>query len=105
MSFPPPPPPPGFSATWFAFEPCCGGNIIYFRHDGTTFAPNEGISIYTGPAIQGYDTENEEYVTLTNQCYKIYRGDATDPASPINGTNYYNLNEVPSFTPSNYTWV
>ena len=104
MSFPPPPPPPGFSASWFGFEPCCGGNIIYFRHDGTTFAPNEGISVYTGPAIQGYDTENEEYVTLTNQCYRIYRGDATDPASPINGTNYYLLNEVPTFTATNYIW-
>jgi len=103
MSFPPPPP-PGFSASWFGFEPCCGGNIIYFRHDGTTNAPNEGISIYTGPAAQGYDAETDSYVSLTNQCYRIYRGDATDPASPINGTNYYNLNEVPSFTPSNYTW-
>ena len=97
-------PTPGFSASWFGFEPCCGGNIIYFRHDGTTNAPNEGISIYTGPAAQGYDAENDTYVNLTNQCYRIYRGDATDPASPIDGTNYYNLNQVPSFTPSSYTW-
>jgi hypothetical protein len=104
MSFPPPPPPPGFSASWFGFEPCCGGNIIYFRHDGTTNAPNEGISIYTGPAAQGYDAETDTYVSLTNQCYRIYRGDATDPASPINGTNYYLLNEVPTFTATNYTW-
>jgi len=103
MSYPPLPT-PGFSASWYGFEPCCGGNIIYFRHDGTTNAPNEGISVYTGPATQGYDPETDSYVTLINQCYRIYRGDATDPASPIDGTNYYNLNEVPSFTPSNYTW-
>jgi hypothetical protein len=104
MSIPPPPPPPGFSASWFAFEPCCGGNTLYFRHDGTTNAPNEGISVYTGPAEQGYDPINDEYVSLTNQCYRIYRGDATDPSSPIDGSNYYYLTEVPTFTPSNYIW-
>ena len=107
MSYPPPPPPPGFSASWFGFEPCCGGNILYFRFDGTTVGPNEGISIYTGPntpALQGYDPITGNYVDLTNQCYRIFRGEATDPASPIDGSNYGNLNTVPSFTPSNYTF-
>jgi hypothetical protein len=107
MSVPPPPPPPGFSASWFAFQPCCGGNTIYFRFDGTTFAPNEGISIYTGPngpTYQGYDPIDDVFVDLTNQCYRIFRGEATNPASPINGSNYGNLNTVPSFTPSNYTF-
>lgn len=107
MSFPPPPPPPGFSVAWFGFEPCCGGNTLYFRFDGTTFGPNEGISIYTGPigpTYQGYDPIDDVYVDLTSQCYKIFRGEATDPASPINGSNYGNLNTVPSFTPSNYTF-
>jgi hypothetical protein len=104
MSYPPPPPPPGFSASWFGFEPCCGGNTLYFRHDGTTNAPELGISIYTGPVVQGYDPITDDYVNLTNQCYKIFRGDATNPASPIDGTNYYNLNAVPTYTASNYTW-
>jgi hypothetical protein len=34
MSFPPPPPPPPppFSAAWYGFEPCCGGNILNWLH-------------------------------------------------------------------------
>jgi hypothetical protein len=104
MSFPPLPPPPGFSASWFGFEPCCGGTTIYFRHDGTTNAPEQGISEYTGPAAQGFNADDDTYISLTNQCYRIFRGEATDPSSPINGLNYNMLNVVPSFTPSNYTW-
>jgi hypothetical protein len=103
MSFPELPN-PGFSASWFGFEPCCGGNIIYFRHDGTTNAPEQGISEYTGPTAQGYDPIDNVYVALINQCYRIFRGEATDPSSPINGINYSSLNVVPSYTPSNYNW-
>jgi hypothetical protein len=103
MSFPELPN-PGFSASWFGFEPCCGGNIIYFRHDGTTNAPEQGISEYTGPTAQGYDPIDDVYVALINQCYRIFRGEATDPSSPINGINYSSLNVVPSYTPSNYNW-
>lgn len=98
------PPPPGFSASWYGFEPCCGGNILYFRFDGTTVAPNEGINIYNGPAANGYDPLTNSYVPLINQCYKIFRGEATDPASPINGSNYGNLQAVPTNFGSNYTW-
>jgi hypothetical protein len=99
-----PPPPPGFSASWYGFEPCCGGNILYFRFDGTTVAPNEGINIYNGPAASGYDPLTNSYVPLTNQCYRIFRGEATDPASPINGSNYGNLQAVPTNFGSNYIW-
>jgi hypothetical protein len=105
MSYPPPPPPPPFSASWFRFEPCCGGNPVYFRFDGTTNAPNEGISIYTGPAAIGYEPMDGLFIPLVNnQCYRIYRGNAADPTSPITGANYGNLTVVPTFTPSNYTW-
>lgn len=106
MSYPPPPPPPPppFSVTWFGFEPCCGGNILYFRFDGTTNAPNEGINIYGGPAAIGYDPITDAYVLLTNQCYKIVRGTSLDPASPIDGSNYGNLQVVPTNFGTNYTW-
>ncbi len=105
MSLPPPPPPPGFSISWFRFEPCCGGNALYFRFDGTTNAPTEGISIYTGPAAIGYEPMSDSYIPLVNnQCYRIYRGEATDPTSPIDGSNYGNLQAVPSYTASNYIW-
>jgi hypothetical protein len=106
MSFPPPPPPPPppFSAAWYGFEPCCGGNILYFRFDGTTNAPIEGINIYNGPAAIGYDEIDDAYVPLSNQCYRIFRGNAVDPMSPINGGNYNNLQVVPTNFGSNYTW-
>jgi hypothetical protein len=105
MSVPPPPPPPGFSASWFGFEPCCGGNILYFRFDGTTQGPYEGINIYNGPAAIGYDPLTDSYVPLVNnQCYRIFRGEATNPASPINGSNYNNLQVVPTSFGSNYIW-
>jgi hypothetical protein len=106
MSFPPPPPPPPppFSAAWYGFEPCCGGNILYFRFDGTTNAPIEGINIYDGPAAIGYDPTTDSYVPLTNQCYRIFRGNAVDPMSPIDGGNYNNLEVVPTNFGSNYTW-
>jgi hypothetical protein len=106
MSFPPPPPPPPppFSAAWYGFEPCCGGNILYFRFDGTTNPPTEGINIYNGPAAIGYDAIDDVYVPLSNQCYRIFRGNAVDPMSPINGGNYNNLQVVPTNFGSNYTW-
>jgi hypothetical protein len=79
MAVPPPPPPPGFSASWFGFEPCCGGPILYFRFDGTTEAPNEGINIYNGPAALGYNPITDSYTPLVNnQCYRIFRGEATE---------------------------
>lgn len=102
---PPPPPPPGFSAVWFSFEPCCGGPTIYFRYDGTTAEPEQGISIYTGPTIDGYEPTSNIFIPLVqNQCYRIVRGDAANPGSPINGTNYNNLNPVPTFSAGFYTW-
>jgi len=106
MSFPPPPPPPPppFSASWYGFEPCCGGNILYFRFDGTTNPPTEGINIYDGPAALGYDPITDSYLPLANQCYRIFRGNAVDPMSPINGGNYNNLQVVPTDFGSNYTW-
>ena len=106
MSFPPPPPPPPppFSAAWYGFEPCCGGNILYFRFDGTTNPPIEGINIYDGPAALGYDVITDSYVPLANQCYRIFRGNAVDPMSPIDGGNYNNLQVVPTDFGSNYTW-
>jgi len=105
MSVPPPPPPPGFSASWYGFEPCCGGPTLYFRFDGTTEAPNEGINIYNGPAAIGYNPITDSYTPLVNnQCYRIFRGEATNPASPINGTNYGNLQVVPTAFGSNYIW-
>jgi hypothetical protein len=106
MSFPPPPPPPPppFSLSWFGFEPCCGGNILYFKFDGTTVNPNEGINIYDGPAAIGYDVITDSFVPLTNQCYRIFRGNAVDPMSPINAGNYNNLQVVPTNFGSNYTW-
>jgi hypothetical protein len=97
-------PPPGFSASWFGFEPCCGGNTLYFKVDGTTVPPNLGINIYNGPIASGYDPLTNSYVLLTNQCYRIFRGVATDPASPINGANYGNLQVVPTNFGTNYTW-
>ena len=105
MSVPPPPPPPGFAATWFGFEPCCGGPILYFRFDGTTEAPNEGINIYNGPTALGYNPITDSYTPLVNnQCYRIFRGTAADPSSPIDGTNYGNLQVVPTAFGSNYIW-
>jgi len=105
MSVPPPPPPPGFSISYYGFEPCCGEPIVYFRFDGTTDAPNEGINIYNGPAAIGYNPITDSYVPLeNNQCYKVFRGEATDPASPIDGTNYGNLQVVPTAFGTNYIW-
>lgn len=106
MSYPPPPPPPPppFSASWYGFEPCCGGNILYFRFDGTTNPPIEGINIYDGPAAIGYDPIDNAFVSLSNQCYRIFRGNAVDPMSPIDGGNYNNLQVVPTNFGTNYTW-
>lgn len=106
MSYPPPPPPPPppFSVSWYGFEPCCGGNILYFKYDGTTVNPYEGINIYDGPAAIGYDIVTDTYVPLTNQCYRIFRGNTLDPMSPIDGGNYGNLEVVPTNFGSNYTW-
>ena len=98
------PAPPGFSGSWYSFEPCCGGPIIYFSHDGTTNAPQQGISIYTGPPAIGYEPITGTYIPLVNnQCYKITRGVVSSTAA-ITVINYNNLNVVPSYTPSNYIW-
>jgi hypothetical protein len=98
------PPPPGFSATYFGFEPCCGGNILYFSFNGTTNAPYEGINIYAGPSAIGYDPLTNSYIQLTNQCYRIFRSNTTISGSPINGSNYGNLQVVPTNFGTNYTW-
>ena len=95
---------PGISNTYYGFEPCCGGNILYFKADGTTNPPIAGINIYDGPVAIGYDPLTSSYVPLTNQCYRIFRGVATDPASPINGSNYGNLQVVPTNFGTTYTW-
>jgi len=98
------PPTPGLSASFFGFEPCCGGNTLYFSFNSTTVAPELGINIYNGPVALGYDPITDSYVPLTNQCYKIFRGDATDPENSINGNNYGNLHIVPTNFGGNYTW-
>ena len=98
------PPPPGPSGSYFGFEPCCGGNIVYFSFNSTTVQPNLGINIYNGPPANGYDPLTDTYVPLTNQCYRIFRGLVSDPASTINGTNYGNLNIVPTNFGGNYIW-
>ena len=97
-------PPPSLSASFYGFEPCCGGNTLYFAFNSTTVPPFLGINIYNGPAAIGYDPLTDSYIPLTNQCYRIFRGEATDPASPINGTNYGNLQIVPTNFGSNYIW-
>jgi hypothetical protein len=100
--FPKPVLPPPFSIFWIAFEPCCGGNTLYFAVNQTTNPPNPGINIYNGPPANGYDPINDVLVALTNQCYKISRGGANDPSGPINGTNYGNLQVVPTNFGTNY---
>lgn len=98
------PPSPAFYTTYFGFEPCCGGNVLYFRINGTTVSPNAGINIYSGPATMGYDPLTDTYTALTNQCYRIFRGSTVVTPFPINNSNYLSLNVVPTNTPSNYTW-
>jgi len=98
------PPPPSFSTAYYGFEPCCGGNILYFKFDNTTNPPSQGINIYNGPAALGYDPTTDSYIPLTNQCYRIFRGTATNSQSPINSGNYNNLQEVPTNFGTNYTW-
>jgi hypothetical protein len=97
-------PPPGLSASYFGFEPCCGGNTVYFSFNSTTVQPNLGINIYNGPSAIGYDPLTDSYVPLTNQCYRIFRGDASAPGNPINGSNYGNLQIVPTNFGGNYIW-
>lgn len=92
------------SVSWMAFEPCCGGNTLYFSVNGTTYPPNPGINIYNGISGVGYDPITDSYVGLNVQCYRIYRGDATTPGSPINASNYLNLNVVPTNFGGVYTW-
>jgi len=98
------PPPPGLSGSYFGFEPCCGGNILYFSFNSTTVQPNLGINIYNGPTAMGYDPLTDSYVALTNQCYRIFRGDASVPGNPIDGTNYGDLNIAPTNFGGNYIW-
>jgi hypothetical protein len=92
--------------SWIAFEPCCGGNTLYFSVNGTTNPPTPGINIYNGTSGVGYDPITNTFVGLSVQCYRIYRGSVTDPGSPITPANYLNLNVVPSNFPGNgvYTW-
>jgi hypothetical protein len=97
-------PPPGLSGSFFGFEPCCGGNILYFAFNSTTVQPNLGINIYAGPPALGFDPLTNSYVPLANQCYRIFRGDALDPENPINGTNYGNLQIAPTNFGGNYIW-
>ena len=98
-------PPPGLSGSYFGFEPCCGGNILYFSFNSTTVQPYLGINIYNGPPAIGYDPINNSYVPLVNdQCYRIFRGDATAPGNPINGSNYGNLQVAPTNSGGNYIW-
>lgn len=94
------------STAWIAFEPCCGGNTLYFSVNGTTNPPNPGINIYNGISGVGYDPITNSYIGLNTQCYRIFRGDATTPGSPINASNYLNLNVVPTNFPGSgvYTW-
>ena len=92
--------------SWIAFEPCCGGNTLYFSVNGTTNPPTPGINIYNGISGVGYDPITDSYVGLSNQCYRIYRGSVLDPTSPITAANYLNLNVVPTNFPGSgvYTW-
>ena len=97
-------PPNPTSTSWIAFEPCCGGNTLYFSVNGTTNPPNPGINIYNGISGVGYDPITNSYVGLTTQCYRIFRGDVTTPGSPIDASNYLNLNVVPTNFGGVYTW-
>jgi hypothetical protein len=92
--------------SWIAFEPCCGGNTLYFSVNCTTNPPTQGINIYNGISGVGYDPITDSYVGLSNQCYRIYRGSVLDPTSPITAANYLNLNVVPTNFPGSgvYTW-
>lgn len=89
------------ATNWIAFEPCCGGNTLYFTSTGTTNPPSFGINIYNGTSGVGYDPITNTFVGLSVQCYRIYRGVTTDPTSPITAANYLNLNPVPSNYPGN----
>jgi hypothetical protein len=94
------------STSWIAFEPCCGGNTLYFSVNATTNPPTPGINVYNGISGVGYDPITNSYVGLSTQCYRIYRGTVLNPTSPITAANYLNLNIVPSNFPGNgvYTW-
>ncbi len=94
-----------FSGTYFGFEPCCGGPVVYFATNGTTVTPSEGINIYNGPAALGYDPITDTYIPLTNQCYKLFRSSTVNAGSPINGSNFGNLNTIPTNFGSNYTYA
>jgi hypothetical protein len=94
------------SNSWIAFEPCCGGNTLYFSVNGTTNPPTPGINIYNGISGIGFDPLTNSYVGLSVQCYRIYRGTTADAGSPITGANYLSLNVVPTDFPGSgvYTW-
>ena len=94
------------STSWIAFEPCCGGNTLYFSVNATTNPPTPGINIYNGISGVGYDPITNSYVGLSTQCYRIYRGTVLNPTSPITAANYLNLNVVPTNFPGSgvYTW-
>ena len=92
------------STSWIAFEPCCGGNTLYFSVNGTTNPPNPGINIYNGVTASGYDIVTDSYVNLSNYCYRIYRGSILDATSPVTSADMPFLNPVPTNFGSNYTW-
>lgn len=94
-----------FSGTYFGFEPCCGGPIVYFATNGTTVTPSEGINIYNGPPAIGYDPITNTYIPLTNQCYRIFRSSVANIGSPINASNYGNLQVIPTNFGSNYIYA
>ncbi len=97
---------PPASNLWIAFEPCCGGNTLFFSVNGTTNPPTPGINIYNGISGVGYDPITDSYVGLSVQCYRIYTGTTSDSGSLITGANYLNLNVVPTNFPGSgvYTW-
>jgi hypothetical protein len=93
-----------FSTAYFSFEPCCGGTTLYFAFDSDVVVePSQGINIYEGPAVFGYDPITGTYLPLSNQCYKLVRGSIGD-GGPITGPIYGSLPMVPTNTASNYTF-
>lgn len=93
------------SAIWYGFDPCCGGPIVYFKYDGTTNPPTQGINVYDGPPAIGYNPLTGTYVPLTNQCYRIFSGTILTISSAITASNYGNLQVVPTNFGSNYTYA
>jgi hypothetical protein len=95
---------PSASTAYYAFEPCCGGNTLYFAFNSEEVAEvSQGINIYVGSGAVGYDPTTGATYRLTNQCYKVFRGTAND-GGPITESNYGDLPMVPTGTPGNFTF-